>query len=521
MSIVSTPALTYPHSLDRASTQVPASAGHWMAAALSWADRLMTGLARWWTDGPAAGLPVSGPAGPWPGSGQVLALPASLAGDLAVYLVSGALCGALVALAGAAAWLAVSAAARWLHAHQASRTHPDASAQTTGPGTWWEITPPPALPADGPGAMWRALAGVLRRDERTRARWNWRRAGGWLPVPVRRPGGRLAVEWWADAAGLRAGVWVAPGMPAGAVAEGLRAAWPGAEVTATDPPTFTTAAAVLDLRPDSGGVWAPLLDPATRPDRATPGGGAGVGVGEPLRAVLDGLTGRAPGEQACVQLVIGAPPDPRAGLAGYRGEGLSGALALAAPALLGSLAGVLAAAALTLLDLFGPTTTRTRTRRPATTSRGTGGTSRAGAGAAEVDPVLIAADKARTAKRVSGPHLRVSLRVAAAIPTTRDGGDPATGPADGQPARRVASTIAAGFDLITTRTALRPRWARHPRALTDRATGAAFAATVAELGALWHLPADPARHHLSAPGAGQARPDPGATRLTTHPATQP
>jgi hypothetical protein len=497
-----------------------------MAAALSWADRLMTGLARWWAGGPtAAGAPVSGPAGPWSGPGQVLALPASLAGDLAVYLVSGALCGALVALTGAAAWLAVVAPARWLRAHRAGSARADASGETTGrvsggpadpaAGTWWEITPPPALPADGPGAMWRALAGVLRRDERTRGRWSWRRAGGWLPVPVRRPGGRLAVEWWADAAGLRAGVWVAAGMPAGAVAEGLRAAWPGAEVTATDPPAFTTAPAVLDLRPDCGGVWAPLLDPATRPDRATPGG---AGVGEPLRAVLDGLTGRAPGEQACVQLVIGAPPDPRAGLAGYRGEGLSGTLALAAPALLGSLAGVLAAAVLTLLDLFGPTTTRTRarTRRPATAGRGAVGASRAGA--AGVDPVLIAADKARIAKRVSGPHLRVSLRVAAAIPTTRDNG---TGPADGQPARRVASTIAAGFDLITTHTALRPRWARHPRALTGRATGAAFAATVAELGALWHLPADPARHHLSAPGAGQARPDPGATRLTPQTATKP
>jgi hypothetical protein len=59
------------------------------------------------------------------------------------------------------------------------------------------------LPTDGGLALWRMLAGCLRRTSRTRR-------GGGVLGGLFAPPARLAVEWWADPAGIRPGVWVPP-----------------------------------------------------------------------------------------------------------------------------------------------------------------------------------------------------------------------------------------------------------------------------------------------------------------------
>ena len=86
---------------------------------------------------------------------------------------------------------------------------------------WVEITPPVSLPRDGAPAWWRAVAGILHRTARHR-------------IAPR----HLAVEFVADVHGVRAGVWVPPGLPVRRVAELVGHVWPGARAQLTDPPRW-------------------------------------------------------------------------------------------------------------------------------------------------------------------------------------------------------------------------------------------------------------------------------------------
>jgi hypothetical protein len=329
---------------------------------------------------------------------------------------------------------------------------------------WLEITPPASLHPGGALGVWRMLAGCLRH----------------APRRLIGPRPHLAAEWWADPTGVRAGIWVPPAVRPGRVAAAIERAWPGTAARETYPPVWHRyPTRLLELVPAEG-PWAPLLDPHHRQPNE-PGD-------EPLRAVLGTLAERGPGEQACVQLVVsthrGRPTathsgnGPGAGPAGL----LRAHLRAAAPALLGSLTGALAALVLGVLDLL---TGRATPRRPTPSGGVPGRRDRS-------DPETAAARGAAAAKRGTGPHLCATLRVAVSVPM------PATWGHD----RARAVDIATGYELVTSQ--LRLRWRRFwaPERITLRTHGpAAWVATLPELVALWHLPAEPGLYRMAAPGA--------------------
>jgi hypothetical protein len=432
----------------------PGGVGGWLVSANEWAAHLIAEVAVW--------------SGPTSTAGQ------ALLGVCGGGLLTGAL------------MLAAAGAGRVLERyHRAQRA------------VWVEVTPPPAMPAEGGLAMWRMLAGCLRR-----ARWGF-------PAPV------LAVEWFADPAGVRAGIWVPASISAAQVGDALTRAWPGARVTRTHPPVWYYTPTLIELTPTRG-RWAPLIDPT--PSRSPRSTGE-----EPLRAVLDALAHRGPGEQASVQLVITEATGLRAWLArtlpttrGQGGRGLAagvlGLVRAAAPALLGTLAGALAAAIVGLLDILGPGPFSSR--KP-TTSRASSRTGPTGFGGVEprtVDPGLAADRRAGEIKRATA-RLHATLRVAVATarvePASSRRGRRAR---DGR--RSAAAAIAAGFDLATTHTPLRARPARCAEPVYLRTPGDGFPVTLAELAALWHLPAQPLLYRIAAPTAADRGPGLGHSRIS-------
>lgn len=371
-----------------------------------------------------------------------------------------------------------------------------------GEAQWVEVTPPATgLAPDAAAGLARLLAGFLRRGRvggtAGGARW-------WGPSP------RLALEWWADPSGTRVGVWVPGSVNPDRVAATVRRAWPGARVrVGFPPPMFDHPATVAELLP-TGGRWAPLIDPAPRGRTGwAPRRGGGEGSG---RAVLDALAWRRPGEQACVQLVI-------TGGRGSAGGALAGLLRAAAPALLGTLAGAIAAAGLFVIDLItpghGPTPLGNGRSRAAHAGRGSDwGWSESGPGAPPADPVAAGV----AVKRATRPHLHVTMRVAVAVA--------GTGRSDrerGAVARGLVADIAAGYDLIATHSPLRTRWRRWLGGLdqSTRVAGGGFQATLAEVGALWQLPEDAPRYNLPRPAARNLPAAPELARLPHLPGQPP
>ena len=384
---------------------------------------------------------------------------------------------------------------------------------------WLQVTPPAQLPAEAGSALWRLLSGVLRRSH-----GGW--SGWWAPPP------RLALEWWADAAGVRPGVWVPETIRAATVADAIRRAWPGATVTETHPPVwYQPPPGRYDLAP-TGSRWTPLLD-STRAGSAR-GTGPTAASEEPLRAVLTALAERRPGEQACVQLVLTAHRGPLSGVGavvagGSPATGLARLLRAVTPSLLGTLAGSIAFLVLGLLDLFTPGRS-TVSRGPISRGNARGVQTHSGSARADhvSDPVAAAASKAIDAKRAAGPHLHATLRVAVNTPTRahtparqRHGRIRAARPI----AAGLAADIAAGFDLVTTAphsgSGLRARWHSYSEPFLLRTPGTGFMATVAELAALWHLPAEPARYRLPDPTAALRTPGMALPRATLRPPTNP
>jgi hypothetical protein len=444
---------------DSAAPARPGGVGGWLLSANDWAAYLVTALAAWRGPTSTAGQALLGVCG------------------------GGLLTGALM--------LAAAGAGRVLERyHRAQRA------------VWVEITPPPAMPSEGGLAMWRMLAGCLRRARRG------------FPAPV------LAVEWFADPAGVRAGIWVPASISAGQVADALTRAWPGTRVTRTHPPVWHYTPTLIELTPTRG-RWSPLIDPT--PSRSPRSSGE-----EPLRAVLDALARRGPGEQASVQLVITEATGLRAWLArtlpanrsrGGRGlvGGVLGLVRAAAPTLLGTLAGALAAAIVGLLDILGPgpfSSGKPTTSRASASSR-TGSTGFGGFEHRTVDPGLAADRRAGEIKRATA-RLHATLRVAVATARV----EPASsrrGRRKREGRRGVAATataaIAAGFDLATTHTPLRARPARCAEPIYLRTPGDGFPVTLAELAALWHLPAQPLLYRIAAPTAGDRGPGLGHSRI--------
>ncbi|WP_370946603.1 hypothetical protein AB5J62_03330 [Amycolatopsis sp. cg5] len=301
--------------------------------------------------------------------------------------------------------------------------------------TWLEITPPARMPADGAVALWRALIGVVSQYGR-----------GWLKPS------RLSIEVWAAPGQLRAGVWVPGGMPTAVVAEVIRAALPGCRVIATEAPTPDRAARVTvrELLPRFG-PWTPLLDlvPRLAVTRS-----ATDTSEEPLRLVFSALARLSADRRACLQLVVSRA---RGGgrLLSLLGNGFSGLVRF-------------------LLDML----------QEAFTSRSSSTPTVHTAGAAEPDPVADARKRAINLKRSLTPHAHVTLRVL-------------TVGRVGKLRRETVDAVAAGYSLsITGELRDIRRWWRVRTRLAARRIGQGFMATVAELAALWHLPAEPSRYHL-------------------------
>ncbi|MDX8035846.1 hypothetical protein SK803_37090 [Lentzea sp. BCCO 10_0856] len=331
------------------------------------------------------------------------------------------------------------------------RTRAEAAEQAS----WVQITPPAVMPADGARGLWRALAGLLSRTGR-----------GLAPR-------HLAVEFVADATGMRAGVWVPPALSASSVAEVIGRCWPGARATVTNnPPALSrdsagrvTAAYVLPC----GGPWAPLLDPtrATRRQAAEVDG---------LHSVLAALADRGETDSACVQLIVSPAHAGRP--RGDRSRSWWARIALGflkAPFVI----------ILAIADVFLGKGSAASHEPAAATS-------------APEDPAVAAYRKAIAAKQAHGPHLQATLRLAVCSPVSR------------RLRRRAVNELVNGYDLAAPAAIL----ATHPahraeRQLAQRLPGRRqdrFLVTLDEAAALWHLPDQPAQYGITDATARIRRP---------------
>jgi hypothetical protein len=329
-----------------------------------------------------------------------------------------------------------------------------ARADAADRASWVEVTPPAVLPVDGARGLWRALEGLLSRTRRH----------GFAPH-------HLAVEFLADAAGMRVGVWVPPALSARSVAEAIVRCWPGSRATITrTPPTVTDGEAsgrvtAVHVVPRGGG-WTPLLD-ATHTVRRQPGSVAG-GV-DSLHSVLAELAERGEGEAACAQLIV-SHARTRTVSSQRRNR----------PLWARALIGLVRLPFVVLLAVADVLLTR-GTSRPRTATTPTSST--------PDDPAVVARRKAVEAKQAHGPHLHATLRLAIGSPASRG------------LRRRAVNAIVNGYDLtapeasLATRRVSRPAWR-----LADRVPGRGrdrFLITLDEAAALWHLPDEPAQYGIT------------------------
>lgn len=155
-----------------------------------------------------------------------------------------------------------------------------------------------------------------------------------------------------------------------------------------------------------------------------------------------------------------------------------------------------------VLALFvtSPKTTHRHGSGYAPTSRNASTSRQAAAG----DPVAAARRRSVVAKQARGPHLRVTLRIAALPPS-------------GDRRRDPTAAIALGYTTVPDQTTLTNRRVlRGPHRLARRTAGPGrdrFFVTVDEAAALWHLPDEPARYGLAAAPAHTREPSHGLTRI--------
>jgi hypothetical protein len=341
-------------------------------------------------------------------------------------------------------------------------------------GGFVQITPPRRLTVSNSGDAWRLMTTLAAR-----ARSRWRLARPPLTFEVHARGGRLMIGMWRPAR-----------ISASRLADKVEQAWPGALVTDRTPPP-------VDAQWRWSGMWLAPAEPETGPlvQDIHPRAGTGGRRGEddPLRSVLTTLVmSEGP---AVLQVLVRTVPARR--LARLRRATVRPARPHSNPgqplvALLRRsvlmLLGLLRTVAATVLDLFGPSLDRARAHPDGR----------------HAPPGLLASQAMRdaAAKLRGGPFLLAAIRVAAGAP-------------DKAAAASVAQDVASAYVLASA--ALRP--VRLPRAAQAVELRSARRVewvlyTVAELGVLAHLPADPAayridttaRHRL--PPAGVAQPAP-------------
>jgi hypothetical protein len=323
---------------------------------------------------------------------------------------------------------------------------------------WLQIVPPvTATPAATVG-LWRLLATVLPAPRR------------WALRPP-----RIVWEVEADPHGMRAGLWLPPGVNPTAVLRLLQRAWPGVRAEQSAPPaTPTSGTTTLVLQPTQPD-WLPLID-------NPPSAGAGrFDTSRPeddqLRAVFDGLASAGRTGGGLLQVHISRAPAHRMRMlrrATTHPERARKTRGTARAATL--LADELRAFVLGVLNLVTP--------GPATPAR-TGRTPR--------DPYLAELARQARGKLAAAPHLLVAVYATGTGPTKAA-------------ALAAAADITSGFGLLSAHftrrrlrrgaTAARQRWVPEARMSL---------AAIGEAAALAGLPAEPAAHGLPA-AASRRRP---------------
>jgi hypothetical protein len=322
---------------------------------------------------------------------------------------------------------------------------------------WLQVIPPvTATPAATVG-LWRLLATALPAPSR------------WALRPA-----RIVWEVEADPHGLRAGLWLPPGVNPTAVLRLLQRAWPGVRAEQAAPPRVpggtATTLAVLPTQPD----WLPLVeDTSTINSRSWE---TAPPDEDRLRAVFDGLASAGRTGGGLLQVHISRAPAHRMRMLrratthperARKARGASGAVGLLADGLRALILGV--------LNMVTPGPSSSRSRR--TTH----------------DPYL--ADLARQArgKLTAAPHLLIAVYATGTGPTKAA-------------ALSAAADITSGYGLLSAHftrrrlrggtTAAAQRWVPEARMSL---------AAVGEAAALAGLPAEPAAYGLPA-AASRRRP---------------
>jgi hypothetical protein len=325
---------------------------------------------------------------------------------------------------------------------------------------WLAITPPvTATPAATVG-LWRLLATALPAP----SRWSWRPA-------------RLVWEVVADPDGMRAGLWLPPGINPTAVVRLLQRGWPGVRAEQAAPPRTPIGGQVAALRlVPTQPEWLPLVEDAAPPVRR--GIDAGAPEDDRLRAVYDGLASAGRTGGGLLQVHISRAPARRLrvlrrAMTNPRRARSTRGVARAADLL----AGALRTAILVVLDLITPGPPARR--------------SPAAAGSTSTDPYTAELARQARAKFADAPHLLVAVHAIATGPTKAA-------------ARAAAADITSGFGLLSAHFTRR-RLRRVAVAAAERWTPAnrMSLASVTEAAALAGLPTEPAAYGL--PGAASRR----------------
>lgn len=342
--------------------------------------------------------------------------------------------------------------------------HRAAWRRTVSGGRWLAVVPPRSLDPTRYEAVARKLYDIAHLAN----------AGRWRLL-------HLPIAWEIHATGgqLRHGLWVPPRVSPVTAADDLRRAWPGAVVTATDPPPVAGRRRVAYRlapyagHPDTG--WL-VDDPGPR-SRSRRGGEPDVDLGGVLTALID-----ADGVALLQVLIRPASPRQRARLAAARQPGT--VRGTRAGLLLGAVTYVLRVL-IDLIDVF---------LSPGRSSSQSSAPGREPATAVQREEAAEA-----RAKYQAHPHVSVSVRAYAADGTRRQ-------------ARRAARSVLAGYSdtsrwLIPVRlfwmaSAVLHRWARREHWLLM---------STAELGVLAHLPSDPARYGFDTAALNRSAP-PGTAR---------
>ncbi|ONH52934.1 type VI secretion protein [Frankia sp. CcI49] len=331
---------------------------------------------------------------------------------------------------------------------------------TTGARLVTVLAPPTVDPA-GAGALWANLLGLLRPG--------WRRLIG-------QP--HLVWEYQFTADGVRIQIWVPGVVPDGFVERAVEAAWPGAHTRTTPARTPLPVTARPGRRLLAAGGELCLARPEALPIRTDHDA-------DPIRALLGAPGNLARNQRATVQILA----RPVTGRRVARSRMAARRLRTGGSAhLIGG-----------LLDLLTPGPGRTRQgRRTATSTKADPQTSLA----------QSAEDRAIVTKQRGAPYeVRVRYAIAAILDEQTD---ETTAAQVTSQLRGRAHAIASAFAAYGEHNYYRRVRLRHPLpVLASRQFGHGDLLSVAELGALAHLPVDEATPGLQRAGAKAVAPPPG------------